>query len=336
MRDAFFARADRAGADDERVWALTGDLGIGLFDDFAARAPGRYLNVGIAEQNLVGVAAGLAYAGKVPFAYSIAPFIDLARRTTRSASTSRCRGANVKLVGVGGGVAYGYLGPTHHAIEDLALMRALPGHDGARARRSRRGARAPRARRSRSTARSTCAWARTASRRCCPTTPFVARPRALGARRAPTSRSPRRRDPRRGARRRRAARARGGRGRGAALTAPLKPFDAARARRGRAHRRVVTRRGAHDHRRPRQRGRRGDRRGGVRGVAAPARPARRTSRTRSAPRAPARATTAWTRTAVARRPRAARRRAAQEAALDDAQRATATQAVRSARASSRS
>ena len=55
--------------------ALTGDLGIGLFDDFERVAPGRYLNVGIAEQNLVGVAAGLAYAGKVPFAYSIAPFL---------------------------------------------------------------------------------------------------------------------------------------------------------------------------------------------------------------------------------------------------------------------
>ena len=75
MRDAFFEALADLARDDERVWALTGDLGIGLFDDFERVAPGRYLNVGIAEQNLVGVAAGLAYAGRVPFAYSIAPFI---------------------------------------------------------------------------------------------------------------------------------------------------------------------------------------------------------------------------------------------------------------------
>jgi transketolase len=125
VRDAFFDVLAEVGAEDERVWALTGDLGIGLFDAFEQAAPGRYLNVGIAEQNLVGIAAGLAYAGKVPFAYSIAPFI-----TSRAHDQIRVdvalASANVKLVGVGGGVAYGTLGPTHHAIEDVALMRALP------------------------------------------------------------------------------------------------------------------------------------------------------------------------------------------------------------------
>src|SRR6185312_9797703 len=75
MRDAFFRALAALGAADERVWALTGDLGVGLFEPFEAAAPGRYLNVGIAEQTLVGVAAGLAYAGKVPFSYSIAPFV---------------------------------------------------------------------------------------------------------------------------------------------------------------------------------------------------------------------------------------------------------------------
>ncbi len=126
MRDAFFQALAELAGDDDRVWALTGDLGIGLFDDFERAAPGRFLNVGIAEQNLVGVAAGLAYAGAIPFAYSIAPFVtsrphDQIRVDVAMAS------ANVKLVGVGGGVAYGYLGPTHHAIDDLALMRAMPG-----------------------------------------------------------------------------------------------------------------------------------------------------------------------------------------------------------------
>jgi transketolase len=125
MRDAFFEALTDLAHDDERIWALTGDLGIGLFDDFERAAPGRYLNVGIAEQNLVGLAAGLAYAGQVPFAYSIAPFIT-SRPHDQIRVDVAMANANVKLVGVGGGLAYGYLGPTHHAIEDLALMRALP------------------------------------------------------------------------------------------------------------------------------------------------------------------------------------------------------------------
>lgn len=126
MRDAFFAALGELAREDARVWALTGDLGIGLFDDFERAAPGRYLNVGIAEQNLVGVAAGLAYAGRVPFAYSIAPFVT-SRPHDQIRVDVAMAGAAVKLVGVGGGLAYGYLGPTHHAIEDIALMRALPG-----------------------------------------------------------------------------------------------------------------------------------------------------------------------------------------------------------------
>jgi transketolase len=126
VRDAFFRALADLGAADERVWALTGDLGVGLFEPFEAVAPGRSLNVGIAEQTLVGVAAGLAYAGKVPFAYSIAPFV-----TSRAHDQMRvdvaCAAANVKLVGVGSGLSYGTLGPTHHAIDDLALTRVLPG-----------------------------------------------------------------------------------------------------------------------------------------------------------------------------------------------------------------
>jgi transketolase len=126
MRDAFFAALTEAAERDPRIWALTGDLGIGLFDDFERAAPGRYLNVGIAEQALVGVAAGLAYAGQRPVAYSIAPFLT-GRAHEQVRVDVAISHANVTLVGVGGGVAYGYLGPTHHGTEDLALMRALPG-----------------------------------------------------------------------------------------------------------------------------------------------------------------------------------------------------------------
>ena len=126
MRDAFFDALAELAAEDPRVWALTGDLGIGLFDPVEEVAPGRVMNVGIAEQALVGIAAGLAYAGQLPFAYSIAPFATSRPHDQIRVDVAMAR-ANVKLVGVGGGVSYGYLGPTHHAIEDIALMRALPG-----------------------------------------------------------------------------------------------------------------------------------------------------------------------------------------------------------------
>ena len=125
MRDAFFRALTAAGRDDPRVWALTGDLGVGLFDEFARVAPGRFLNVGIAEQTLVGAAAGLAYAGRTAVAYSIAPFL-YSRAHDQVRVDVALADANVKLVGVGGGVSYGHLGPTHHAIDDLAALRALP------------------------------------------------------------------------------------------------------------------------------------------------------------------------------------------------------------------
>jgi transketolase len=125
VRDAFFATLAELAADNPRIWALTGDLGINLFDDVERVAPGRVLNVGIAEQNLVGVSAGLSYAGQVPFAYSIAPFVTSRPHDQVRVDVAMAK-ANVKLIGVGGGLAYGYLGPTHHAIEDLAITRALP------------------------------------------------------------------------------------------------------------------------------------------------------------------------------------------------------------------
>jgi transketolase len=125
MRNAFAAALERAVAADDRVCLVLADLGWGVFDEVERLAPGRVINAGIAEQAMVGVAAGLAQAGKKAVAYSIAPFI--ASRAHDQVRVDVAAGAaDVTLVGVGGGVAYGYLGLTHHAIDDLAAMRALP------------------------------------------------------------------------------------------------------------------------------------------------------------------------------------------------------------------
>ncbi len=125
MRNAFASALERAVQADERICLVLADLGWGVFDEVERLAPGRVINAGIAEQAMVGVAAGLAQAGKKAVAYSIAPFI--ASRAHDQVRVDVAAGAaDVTLVGVGGGVAYGYLGLTHHAIDDLAAMRALP------------------------------------------------------------------------------------------------------------------------------------------------------------------------------------------------------------------
>jgi transketolase len=125
VRNAFASALERVAAEDERVCLVLADLGWGVFDEVERVAPGRVINAGIAEQAMVGVAAGLAQAGKKAVAYSIAPFI-----TSRAHDQVRvdvaAGHADVTLVGAGGGVAYGYLGLTHHAIDDIATMRALP------------------------------------------------------------------------------------------------------------------------------------------------------------------------------------------------------------------
>lgn len=110
---------------DDRIFLLVGDVGFGVVEPFVARFGDRYLNVGVAEQNLAGVAAGLALSGMVPFTYSIGNFPTI--RCLEQIRNDICyNGANVKIVSVGAGFAYGSLGATHHATEDLAIMRALP------------------------------------------------------------------------------------------------------------------------------------------------------------------------------------------------------------------
>jgi len=125
MRTAFIAKLQELAAKDERIWLINGDLGYSVLEPFAANFPGRYLNAGIAEQNMTGIAAGLALSGKVVFTYSIANFPTL--RCLEQIRNDICyHGANVKIVSVGGGYTYGPQGYTHHGVEDLGIMRLLP------------------------------------------------------------------------------------------------------------------------------------------------------------------------------------------------------------------
>jgi transketolase len=126
VRTAFIQALCEAAARDERVWLLTADLGYSVLEVFRDRFPKRYVNVGVAEQNLAGVAAGLARCGKVVFTYSIANFPTL--RCLEQIRNDICyHEGDVKVTAVGGGFSYGSLGYTHHGVEDLAIMRSLPG-----------------------------------------------------------------------------------------------------------------------------------------------------------------------------------------------------------------
>ena len=125
MRTAFFRALMQAAEHDERIHLVVGDLGFGVVEPFSERFPKRYLNAGVAEQNMTGIAAGMALSGKIVFTYSIANFPTL--RCLEQVRNDVCyHKANVKIVAVGGGFAYGALGMTHHAVEDLAILRALP------------------------------------------------------------------------------------------------------------------------------------------------------------------------------------------------------------------
>ncbi|MGH2379084.1 MAG: transketolase family protein, partial [Candidatus Limnocylindria bacterium] len=126
MRPTFARTLVELAERDDRVFLVVGDVGFGVLETFAQRFPDRYLNVGVAEANLAGVSAGLALAGSRPFMYSIGNFPTL--RCLEQVRNDICYNrAPVVVVCVGGGLAYGSLGATHHATEDLAIMRALPG-----------------------------------------------------------------------------------------------------------------------------------------------------------------------------------------------------------------
>ncbi|MCX5814634.1 MAG: transketolase [Proteobacteria bacterium] len=126
MRNAFCNVLFEMAHRDERVWLLTGDLGYSVLEPFAKEFPSRFVNMGVAEQNMMGVATGLALSGKIVFVYSIANFPIM--RCLEQIRNDVCyHKANVKIVAVGGGLCYGTAGFSHYATEDLAIMRAMPG-----------------------------------------------------------------------------------------------------------------------------------------------------------------------------------------------------------------
>ena len=126
MRSAFASALLDLAAADERVALLTGDLGFAVLEPFAERFPERFWNAGVAEQNMVGIATGLAEAGYTPYVYSIATFASM-RGYEFVRNGPILHQLQVRIVGVGGGMDYGHNGVTHYALEDAGIMRVQPG-----------------------------------------------------------------------------------------------------------------------------------------------------------------------------------------------------------------
>lgn len=127
MRNTFINHLDASAASPEidPFWIVAGDLGYSVLDNFAKKYPNRYLNAGVAEQNLTGLSAGLALEGTKVFTYSIANFPTF--RCLEQIRNDICyHNLDVKVVSVGAGVAYGTHGYTHYGMEDLSIMRPLP------------------------------------------------------------------------------------------------------------------------------------------------------------------------------------------------------------------
>lgn len=125
MRNAFVEKITKMAQEDERIILLSGDIGNTLFDDFKEHTPKQFYNCGIAEQNMIGVAAGLAMKGFKPICYTIAPF--LISRPYEQIKIDVCyHNLPVILVGVGTGLSYAGNGSTHNSLEDIAILRTLP------------------------------------------------------------------------------------------------------------------------------------------------------------------------------------------------------------------
>ncbi|MBU1863851.1 MAG: hypothetical protein KKH94_09335 [Candidatus Omnitrophica bacterium] len=125
MRNAAVSTIEKLCRKNKDIFVLTGDLGFRLFDSIRSRIGRRFINMGIAETNMIGVASGMALSGKMVFCYSIIPFLIM--RCFEHIRVDICNhNVNVRLMGVGAGLVYGLEGLTHHATEDVALMRTLP------------------------------------------------------------------------------------------------------------------------------------------------------------------------------------------------------------------
>ena len=125
MRDTFVRTLVEIAKKDKNIELVTGDLGFGVLKPYWEQCPDQFTNAGIAEQNMTAVAAGMALEGKTVFTYSIGNFPTL-RCLEQVRNDCAYHHANVKVVCVGGGFVYGSLGMSHHATEDIAIMRSLP------------------------------------------------------------------------------------------------------------------------------------------------------------------------------------------------------------------
>jgi len=125
VRDSMMQALLELAENDKDVLLITGDLGFGLFEGFAKQFPNQFVNIGIAEQNMIGVASGLALEGKTVFVYSIGNFPTL--RCLEQIRNDACyHNININIICMGAGFSYGALGMSHHATEDIAIMRSLP------------------------------------------------------------------------------------------------------------------------------------------------------------------------------------------------------------------
>lgn len=125
MRKTFITTLVEEARKDGRIFLITPDIGYSVLEPFRDEFPERFLNVGVAEQNAVSIAAGMALSGLIPYVYTINPFITM-RPFEQVRVDVAYMNTNVRIVGVGAGFSYGAAGATHHSIEDIAIMRALP------------------------------------------------------------------------------------------------------------------------------------------------------------------------------------------------------------------
>ena len=129
MRDVFLLSIYEKMAEDNTIFFVTADFGSPILDKIRADYPDRFINVGIAEQNLINVSVGLALEEFTVYTYAIAPFITMRcyeQIRVNISILSHLREMNINLIGVGAGVSYAMSGPTHHCLEDLSIMKTLP------------------------------------------------------------------------------------------------------------------------------------------------------------------------------------------------------------------
>ena len=129
MRDALIEQIYERMHENEKIFFLSADFGSPVLDKLKEKFKDRFINVGIAEQNLINVSTGLALEGFTVYAYAIAPFLTMRayeQIRINLALSSQIKKLNVNLIGVGAGVSYDVSGPTHHCFEDISIMRTLP------------------------------------------------------------------------------------------------------------------------------------------------------------------------------------------------------------------